>query len=40
MAKYDKVAGGTYGIYKKRESNAGTWIGAAVLLFIIIAALA
>jgi hypothetical protein len=37
MPKYDKVGGGSFGVYKKRkDSNVWVWVGGIlVVLFLI-----
>ncbi|MEO1137692.1 MAG: hypothetical protein AAFW68_13990 [Pseudomonadota bacterium] len=38
MAKYDKVGGGNYGVYKKRDNPWPAIITVGIVIFLIIAA--
>lgn len=40
MAKFDKVGGGSFGVYRKRSSDWGAFIGGLFIAFVVIAILA
>ncbi|MEM6537378.1 MAG: hypothetical protein AAF668_06570 [Pseudomonadota bacterium] len=40
MAKYQKVGGGGYGVYRKRKSNWGGWVLFGFAALVVIGAIA
>ena len=40
MAKYDKVGGGSFGVYRKRRTDWSAVAGGLVLFFLVIVVLA